>query len=138
MSPQITQVRKSGPKSYPAGGPIRAGRLVEAHGADVRTAEVESPAVLGVALNDAVTILVTDPVDGVLDTAPTGTRVNVAHGIEAPVTYEAAAAFGDKLVAATSGTVRPALSDPDARTIVGQCTQLGGVTAGEVGLAWIY
>ncbi|MGH8938619.1 MAG: hypothetical protein ACRDV2_04635, partial [Actinomycetes bacterium] len=83
--------------------------------------------------------LVTDPVNGILDTAPLGTRVAVAKGVEVPVKYAAAAAFGDKLVAASNGRVTPAGATPDARTIVGECTELAGVTVVDsVALAWIY
>lgn len=134
----IPQVRKTGPKSYPAAEAIVGGQLVEGRAGSVAgVAAAASVRVLGVALNDAVATLVTDPVNGVLNTAPTGTRVNVARGEEVPVTYAAAAAFGDPLVAAANGQVTPAGATPDARTIVGRCTELAGVAAGAVGLAWI-
>ena len=138
----IPQVRKTGPKSDPAAEAIAGGQLVEGRatgGGSAGVAAAGSAKVLGVALNDAVATLVTDPVNGVLDTAPTGTRVNVAKSLEVPVKYAAAAAFGDKLVAASTGRVTPAGATPDARTIVGECTELGGVTAADtVALAWIY
>lgn len=134
----IPQVRKTGPKSYPAAGAIAGGQLVEGRAGSVAgVAAAGSVRVLGVALNDAVATLVTDPVNGVLNTAPTETRVNVARGEELPVTYAAAAVFGDALVAAANGQVTPAGATPDARTIVGRCTELAGVAAGAVGLAWI-
>ena len=128
----IPQVRQTGPKSYPALEAITGGQLVDGRAA------AGSVRCLGVALNDAVATLITDPVNGVLDTAPTETRVLVAKGLEAPVTYAAAAVLGDKLIAAANGQVTPAGATPDARTIVGECTALGGVAAGAVGLAWIY
>ncbi|MDI6911473.1 hypothetical protein [Nocardioides sp.] len=138
----IPQVRQTGPKSYPALEAITGGQLVEGRATGTGGAGVAaagSAKVLGVALNDAVATLVTDPVNGVLDTAPTGTRVNVAKSVEVPVTYAAAAAFGDKLVAAANGHVTPAGATPDARTIVGECTEVGGVAAADtVALAWIY
>lgn len=139
MAPAIPQVRKTGPKSYPALEAVVGGQLVEgrAGAAGVGVAAGGSVRVQGVALNDAVATLVTDPVNGVLDTAPTGTRVNVARGLEAPVTYAAATEFGDALIAAANGQVTPAGATPDARTIVGRCTEPGGVAAGAVGLAWI-
>ena len=34
----IPQVRKTGPKSYPAGSPVTGGQLVEAHGTNVQPA----------------------------------------------------------------------------------------------------
>lgn len=136
----IPQVRKTGPKSYPAAEAVTGGQLVEGRAtASVGVAAAGSFKVLGVALNDAVATLVTEPVGAVLDTAPTGTRVNVAKGVEVPVTYAAAAAFGDKLIAAANGQVTPAGVTPDARTIVGECTEVDGVAAGAtVALAWIY
>lgn len=135
----IPQVRKTGPKSYPAAEAIAGGQLVEGRAASVAgVAAAGSTRVLGVALNDAVAgPVVTTPVAGVLNTAPTDTRVNVAHGEEVPVTYAAAAAFGDPLVAAAAGAVTPAGAVPDARTIVGRCTVPAGVAAGAAGLAWI-
>lgn len=138
----IPQVRKTGPKSYPCVQATTGGQLVEGRstsGGGVGPAAAGSVKVLGVALNDAVTTLITDPVAGVLDTAPLGTRVNVAKSVEVPVTYAAAAAFGDKLIAAANGQVTPAGATPDARTIVGECTEPGGVAAGAtVAKAWIY
>lgn len=138
----IPQVRQTGPKSYPAVEAILGGQLVEGratNGGSVGVAAAASVTVLGVSLNDAVAVLVTDPVNGVLDTAPLGTRVNVAKSLEVPVKYAAAAAFGDKLVAASAGRVTPAGATPDARTIVGECTELGGVAAADtVAKAWIY
>jgi hypothetical protein len=138
----IPQVRQTGPKSYPAVAAVTGGQIVEGRatsGGGVGPAAAGSFKVVGVALNDAVTTLITDPVGGVLNTAPTGTRVNVAKGVEVPVTYAAAAAFGDKLIAAANGTVTPAGVTPDARTIIGECTEVGGVAAGAtVAKAWIY
>lgn len=149
----IPQVRKTGPKSYPCVQATTGGQLVEGRATGsggVGPAADGSAKVLGVALNDAVTTLVTEPVNGVLDTAPLGTRVNVAKNVEVPVTYAEAAAFGDKLVAAANGQVRPwRAADPDGagplgadtdfRTIVGECVELGGVAAGgTVAMAWIY
>ena len=43
-------------------------------------------------------------------------------------------ALNDPLVAAANGQVTPAGATPDARTIVGRCTNPGGVAAGAVGL----
>lgn len=136
----IPQVRKTGPKSYPAAEAVVGGQLVEGRAAGkVGVAGAGSAKVLGVSLNDAVAVLVTDPVNGVLDTAPTGTRVNVAKSVEVPVKYAAAANLGDKLVAASNGRVTPAGATPDARTIVGECTEPAGVTAADtVAKAWIY
>lgn len=148
----IPQVRKTGPKSYPAAQIITGGQIVEGRAASVAgVAGDGSVRVLGVALNDADPTLVTTPdANGVLNTAPKDTRVNVAKGVEVPVTYAEAAAFGDKLVAAANGQVRPwratdpdgagpLVADTDFRAIIGECTELAGVAAGAtVALAWIY
>lgn len=57
-----------------------------------------------------------------------------------PVVYTAAAvAFGQKLVAAAGGAVAAAAAGTDAQAIVGECRQVGGVSAaGGSGLAYIY
>lgn len=138
--PEIPIRRKHGGRSYPAAETIVGGQLVEGRAASkAGVAAAGSFKVLGVARNDAVAALVTEPVNGILDTAPTGTRVGVEKNVEVPVKYAAAAAFGDKLVAASNGRVTPAGATPDARTIVGECTELGGVDAADtVALAWIY
>lgn len=132
--------RKTGAKSVPAAETILGGQLVEGRAAGkAGVAGAGSFKVLGVARNDAVVALVTDPVAGVLNTAPTGTRVGIEKSVEAPVKYAAAANFGDKLIAASLGRVTPAGVAPDARTIVGECTEPGGVTVVDsVALAWIY
>lgn len=137
----IPQVRKTGPKSYPVAETVTGGQLVEGRttgdGDAVGVAAAGTVKCLGVALNDAVATLVTDPVGGVLNTAPLGTRVAVAKNVDVPVKYAAAANIGDKLVAASLGRVTPAGATPDARTIVGECTEK--VTAADtVAMAWIY
>jgi hypothetical protein len=140
--PAIPIRRKHGARSYPAAETIVGGQLVEGRttgGGSAGVAAAGSAKVLGVANCDAVATLVTQPVNGILDTAPTGTLVGVEKNVEAPVKYAAPAAFGDKLVAASLGRVTPAGATPDARTIVGECTELGGVSAADtVALAWIY
>lgn len=140
MSPAIPQVRQTGPKSYPVAETVLGGQLVEGRVASkIGVAAAGTFKCLGVAIDDAVATLVTDPVNGVLNTGPLPTRAAVARGIEAPVKYAAAAAFGDKLIAASLGRVTPAGATPDARTIVGECTELAGVTVVDsVAMAWIY
>ncbi|GAA5154765.1 hypothetical protein GCM10023340_38840 [Nocardioides marinquilinus] len=138
--PAIPIRRKHGGRSYAAAETIVGGQLVEGRAASkAGVAAAGSVKVLGVARNDAVATLVVEPVGGVLDTAPLGTRVGVEKNVEVPVKYAAAANFGDKLIAASAGRVTPAGATPDARTIVGECTQPGGVTVVDsVALAWIY
>lgn len=141
----VPQVRKTGPATYtPADNAfITGGHLVEAVGADrIQLAAAASVKVLGIAVIDGIApedlVLTPTVVNGrqVLNTAPLPTKVSVAYGgIEAPCEYAAPAAFGDPLVAAANGTVTPAGAAPDARTIVGRCTQPGGVAAaGDYGL----
>lgn len=141
MSPAIPQVRKTGPKSYPVVETVLGGQLVEGRttgaGDSVGVAAAGTFKCMGVALNDAVATLVTDPVNGVLDTAPRGTRTAVGKNVEVPVTYAAAANIGDKLIAASNGRVTPAGATPDARTIVGECIEKVTV-ADTVAHAWIY
>lgn len=148
--PGVPQVTQGGPKTFvPADNAfVRGGRLVEAvAGGRIQEAGAASVRVLGVALTDAIapedvnTTTTTDaqgrPVTP-LYSLPTS--VAVAYGdTEVPVTYSANAAFGDPLVATAAGTVAPAAATPDARTIVGRCTEPLGVTiaTNPVGLARI-
>lgn len=135
-------VLKQGPKSFQPAEQILGGQLVEARAASrVGVAGAGSLKVLGVALTDGVNpeAISSTPatVSGrpVLNAALLPVTVGVAYGgMEVPVTYSAAAAFGDKLVATANGQVGPAGVTPDARTIVGTCTAPAGVAAGAVGL----
>lgn len=148
--PGVPQVTQGGPKTFtPAATKfVRGGRLVEATGTNrIQEAGAASVKVLGVALTDAIApedVNTQSTTDGqgrpVLNTVVLPVSVAVAYaGTEVPVTYAANASFGDPLVAAANGTVTPAGATPDARTIVGKCTQLGGVVVGTnpVGLARI-
>lgn len=136
------QVRKTGPRTYTpaADATITGMQLVEARAASrVGVAAAGSVKVLGVALNDAIgpELLVTTPttVNGhsVLNAVVLPTAVAVADsGIEVPVIYAAAAAFGDKLIAAALGKVTPAGATPDARTIVGTCTEPAGISGADI------
>lgn len=148
----VVQVTKTGPRTYTPAEPITGGQLVEARAAGrIGVAAAGSLKVLGVALTDATNpeAIVTNAtvVNGrtVLNTALLPPLVAVAYaGIEVPVKYAVAAAFGDKLAAAASGQVRPFnATDPDATgpliadvasAIVGICTAPAGVAAGATGL----
>lgn len=138
----VPQVTKTGPRTYTPAEPILGGQLVEARASSrVGVAAAGSIKVLGVALADAQSpdAVVTTPtiVNGsaVLNAAILPIVVPVAFsGIEVPVTYAAAANFGDKLIAAANGQVTPAGATPDARTIVGTCSAPTGVALGAVGL----
>lgn len=138
-------VRKTGPATYtPAdNAAVTGGHVVEAVGTErIQLAGAASVKVLGIAVIDGIApedlVLTPTTVGGrsVLNTAVLPTTVSVAYGgMEVPCEYAAAAAFGDPLIAAAGGTVTPAGATPDARTIVGRCTQPGGVAAaGDFGL----
>lgn len=139
----VPQVTKTGPRTYTPAEQIVGGQVVEARAAGrVGVAAAGSVRVLGVALTDGINpeqVLATPTtVNGrpLLNAAAFPTRIPVAYaGDEVRVTYSAAAAFGDLLVVgATAGQVAPAGATPDARTIVGRCTEPAGVAAGAVGL----
>lgn len=138
----VVQVTKTGPKTFTPAEQILGGQVVEARAASrIGVAGAGSLKVLGVALTDAINpeAVTSTPttVNGrpLLNAAALPTRVAVAYsGDEVPVTYAAAAAFGDKLIAAAAGQVTPAGLNPDARTIVGTCTAPAGVLAAAVGL----
>ncbi|OZF09822.1 hypothetical protein CH300_00125 [Rhodococcus sp. 15-1154-1] len=131
----IPQVTKQASKTYTPAENIVGGQLVEGRaGGAIGVAAAGSNKVLGVALNDAQppANLVTTPVTvngrPVLNAAPLPTIVTVVgRGIEVPVRYSANASLGDKLVATAAGTVAPAGATPDARQIVGTCTEPAGV-----------
>lgn len=122
---------------------VTGGQCLEGRaGSRIGPAAAGSLKFMGVALYDATSpeAVVTSPtlVGGrqVLNAAPLATEVAMAGvGDEVPVTYAAAATFGDRLICAANGQVTPAGAAPDARTIVGKCTQPAGVAgAGQVGL----
>lgn len=136
--PGIPQVTTSGPRTYTpkSGVSIKGGQLVEGTtGSRIQVAAAGTFKCVGVALTDAIAPedLVLGPTTGadgrpVLNTAVLPTKVACAYGgTEVPVTYAANAAFGDYLIAAANGTVTPAGANPDARTIVGRCTEQAGV-----------
>lgn len=148
--PGIPQVTQGGPKTYvPASGVlVRGGRLVEGvAGGRIQECAAASVRVLGVALYDAIApenVNTTATLDAqgryVTPAYSLPTSVAVAYAdTEAPVTYSANASFGDPLVATAAGTVAPAAATPDARTIVGRCTEPLGVVfaTNPVGLARI-
>lgn len=138
----IPQVRKTGPRTYVPAELIVGGQVVEARGSSrVGVAGAGSLKVLGIAVTDGINpeAFVNTPtvVNGlpVLDATQYPANVVVADaGIEVPVKYAAAAAFGDKLIAAAAGTVTPAGANPDARTIVGWCSEPAGVAINATGL----
>lgn len=143
--PGIAQFTQGGPRTFtPADNEvILGGQLVEARaGGRIGVAAAASTKVLGVALTDAVAPEDFPPANGtdalgrpVVSAVPIPTTVAVAYaGTEVKVKYSVAANFGDKLVATAAGTVAPAGATPDARTIVGVCTETAGVALNATGL----
>lgn len=139
----IPQVRKTGPRTYVPAELIAGGQVVEARAASrVGVAAAGSFKTLGVAVTDGInpeaftsTPAVVNGVSVLDANQLPGYVVLADSGIEVPVKYNAAAAFGDRLIAAALGTVTPAGVTPDARTIVAVCTEPAGVAAGAIGLA---
>lgn len=143
----------NGPRTYNAGEVIDGGQLVEARaGSVIGVAGDASAKVLGVAQKKAapgpaVGVSRVADASGHLDLTLAPTEVAVISDGFVPVTYAAAAAFGDRLVAAAGGKVRPfAATDPDGagaltadapHTIVGWCAELNGVALNGVGLTRI-
>lgn len=133
-----------GPRTYEAVEALAGGVLVEARAGGVDNpgcgiAAAGSLKVLGVAQKDA-NPLGGQPVAmaaGVLDVTTAPREVAVISDGFVPVKYAAAAAYGDRLIAAANGSVTPAGATPDARTIVGWCAEKGGVALGGVGLTRI-
>lgn len=136
------QVTKTGPRTYTPAEAILGGQVVEARAAGrIGVAAAGSVKHLGVALTDAINPEAVSTTSTLVNGRQQLTAVvlpvvvAVAYsGIEVPVTYAAAAAFGDKLICAALGQVTPAGATPDARTIIGTCTAPAGVAAGAVGL----
>jgi hypothetical protein len=142
----VVQWRKAGPRTFsPASGTtVKGGQVVETvtPAGRIQPAGAASVKAIGVALADAIAPenVVTTPTTGADGRPVTAmyslpTIVGVAdRGIEVRVTYTAAANFGDKLICAANGQVTPAGATPDARTIVGYCSEPLGVAAAGVGL----
>lgn len=138
--PSIPQTYKTGPRTYDVVEAIAGGQVVEARTNGVGVAAAGSFKGLGVALDNATPTgtASTPTVSGgysTLAAVVVPKQVAVAHSGEVvPVTYVAAANFGDKLICAAAGQVTPAGATPDARTIIGTCDEQAGVSAGAVGL----
>lgn len=130
--PGIVVRRKHGPRSHEVVEAIVGGQLVEGRASSkVGVAAAGSKRVLGVAIADAVPASTFNPglVNGVLNAAPQPNRVGLAsRGDEVPVTYAAAATFGQKLKAGATGKVTPVVDGDDAQLIVGKCIEPAGVT----------
>jgi hypothetical protein len=77
--------------------------------------------------------------DQVLDLSFLQDYVSVYPLGEFNVLYESSAKFGDALIAGVAGGVVPAGATPDARAVIGRCTNPGGVVVSgtTLGLAFI-
>lgn len=143
----IIPKHERGPVTYEVNAVVRGGRLVEPDAATgkVKEAAAGSLKVLGVATTDAQPTPTADTTDAFGNQVITMVQVTKytavgGNGAIYPVEYSANAAFGDKLVATAAGTVAPAGATPDARSIVGECREPGGVVFAtkSTGLAKIY
>lgn len=131
-------------RTYEAVETIAGGQLVEARAGGVSNpgagvAASESVKVLGVASKDAVAPgdPIRVPVAGVLDQTLAPPEFEVyAQGFIPGVKYGVAAAYGDRLVAHTLGTVKP-WTDEDPGAIVGWCAEKAGVVLNATGLTYI-
>lgn len=130
---------KHGPDSYQVSAAVTGGQLVIADGSSATTV---SPAgagaqnVLGVAGNDAAPQVsqagnTTSYGDPLIDVSVLSDYVAVYHGVDIPVIYAASATFGELLKAGATGSVTPWVHGTDTApdTIIGRCTQPGGVTS---------
>lgn len=130
-----------GPDSYQVSALVLGGQLVVADGSAATTVSVAGAAainVLGVAGIDGAPIPNqagdTDSLAGaasLLDISVLPDYIPVYHGpCDMHATYAANATFGQLLKTAASGAVTPWVSGTDTlpATIVGRCTQPGGVT----------
>jgi hypothetical protein len=143
MSGSLPHLRH-GPDNYQVSAAVAGGTLVVADASPattVSTAGAGAVNVLGVAGNDAAPIpnqaSGTDSLAGgapLLDISVVPDYAAIYHGNDMHVTYAANATFGELLKSAASGQVTPWVSGTDTNpaTIIGRCTQPGGVTTAPV------
>jgi hypothetical protein len=133
---------KHGPDSYQVSAQVLGGQLVVADASPATTVSVAGAGssshgalnVLGVAGNDAAPIPnqagdTTGYGQPLVDISVLPDYVSVYHGADMHVTYAIDCDFGTLLKSAASGKVTPWVSGTDtlAETIIGRCTQPGGV-----------
>jgi len=137
----VIPVFEEGPVTFPVAVAVTGGQLVEAVGATgVQPAAAGSFVCLGVATTDGLPSSTSQaptipgiPAANAIQAAPLPSYVSVASDGVWPVTYAAAATFGQRLICAANGQVTPAGAAPDARTVVGVCYEPAGVGVGAVG-----
>lgn len=133
----IPMVTKHGPKTFHVTETVRGGQVVEARtGGKIGVAAEDSTKVLGVSIGDATppsdTADSTDAFGNALVSAvavPEYTAVAYG-GIEVRCVFSAAAGFGDAVVSAGGGKVKPAGETPTGR-ILGYVTEPAGVSAAD-------
>lgn len=131
-------VFEHGPLTFEVAEAVVGGQLVEARAAGkIGVAAAGSLKVLGVATKDAIPAGVDQNSGSVVNLSPQGQYVAVGRNAFYRMRYTAAAAFGDRLIAAANGEVTPAGLTPDARTVIGYCAEPAGVAAGASGVTYI-
>ena len=136
--PGVTPRFSEGPVTFTAIAAITGGQLVDGVAGGVQPSGAASNVCVGVALSDALPAGTsqTPTVPGApvsVNLAPYPSTVAVANEGIYPLTYAAAATFGQRLVTAANGQVTPAAATPDARQVVGICFEPNGVALGAVG-----
>lgn len=132
----IPMVTKHGPKTFHVTETVRGGQVVEARtGGKIGVAAADSDLVLGVSIGDAA-----PPASGESSDAfgnPIVSAVAVPEytgvvygGIEVKCVFAAAATFGEAVVSAGDGKVKPAGATPTGR-ILGYVTEPAGVSAAD-------
>lgn len=132
----IPMVTKHGPKTFHVTETIRGGQVVEARtGGKIGVAAADSGTVLGVSIGDAAPPNSASSADAFGNPLVSAVSVPeytaVAYGgIEVRCVFSAAAAFGEAVVSAGDGKVKPAGASPTGR-ILGYVTEPAGVTAAD-------
>lgn len=132
----IPMVTKHGPKTFHVVETVRGGQVVEARaGGKIGVAAEDSAAVLGVSIGDAAPPEDSSGTDAFGNPLVSAVAVPeytaVAYGgIEVRCVFAAAAAFGDAVVSAGGGKVKPAGETPTGR-ILGYVTDPAGVSAAD-------
>ncbi|WP_010541895.1 hypothetical protein [Dietzia alimentaria] len=131
----IPIVTKHGPKTFHVAETVRGGQVVEARtGGKIGVAAEDSAKVLGVSIGDAApaaSAALPDDAFGnpVVSAVAVPEYTGVAYsGIEVKCVFSAAATFGEAVVSAGDGKVKPAGASPTGR-IVGYVTEPAGVSA---------
>jgi hypothetical protein len=128
----VNYTLQHGPDTFEVNVAVTGGMLVEPDGTTgkVKPAGAGSLKVLGVAATDALPAGSDNPLNFAVARPFTAVYYT---SVDIKVTYTNAATFGAKLIAAANGQVTPAGATPDSASIVGICTEPGGVAAGAKG-----